>query len=568
MKLKGIKLQPNSKLSRRNLSHADLEDVNLSDSDLSEANLGYANLTNANLTNADLSHANLSCARLVETRLSGARLTNCNMFGVSFTSGFGETKRQTDLSVVDLREVKIQFSNFTYGDFDGVDLSLADLTRSDFTGARFRRAKFAGTNLERAKLVFFDGRDVDLRWANLEGADLSGSNFSGADFSKAKLRNAKCSSSSGSTKADFTDTKFCDSNLTNFSLWNVILNRTEFTGAVTDGLKIFEDQLNGVINLDLSRAIVYDRKTSKPIVGFDAKGTFIKSRDSGRSSMPPFANAKMPDDTTYDAPDQKVSLSTSNSSARNLGQVTQSIGDEKEETEVKLFLCNGIDFSHAAGVPFSLKTEMNKAGFGDIGDFFRQLTKIIEDPAVLVDLSKRIANDIDKDYFRVVVARLLNAVSYNSEIVKDADIKKWLIAAELAGFGVSSQRRLSEPFFNIVHRVVLNSIRTYGLQGLDIVRQLEVGAIAWEQVSDGKSVFGDDADVARSLLVAVVLQSILHSLKSAQSSQHVIESLSGTKGQNVSPREDLRLMTELGRQYARANGINYDDFVRRHAGIE
>jgi hypothetical protein len=115
---------------------------------------------------------------------------------------------------------------------------------------------------------------------------------------------------------------------------------------------------------------------------------------------------------------------------------------------------------------------------------------------------------------------------------------------------------------------VINSIRTYGFQGLEIVRQLEVGAIAWEQVSDGKSVFGDDADVARSLLVAVVLQSILHSLKSAQSSQHVIESLSANTGQKVSLREELRLMTELGRQYARANGINYDDFVRRHAGIE
>ena len=424
-----------------------------------------------------------------------------------------------------------------YVNLEGVNLEGMDLQAANLEGANLRNANLRNANLRNAILrnAILDG--ANLEGANLEDVVLEGVVLEGFNLRKTILRNA-----------NLRNANLRNANLEGAILQGVILNGANLEDANLECAALWEADLSSA-NLRNSNLL----HTNLLYANLDGVN---------------LENATMPDGTTYGSVNTKTSSSTSNSSARNLEQVTQSIGDEKEENEVKLFLCNGIDFSHAAGVPFSLKTEMNKAGFGDIGDFFRQLTKIVEDPAVLVDLSKKIANDINKDYFRVVVARLLNAVSYNSEIVKDADIEKWLIAAELAGFGVSSQRRLSEPFFNIVHRVVLNSIRTYGLQGLEIVRQLEVGAIAWEQVSDGKSVFGDDADVARSLLVAVVLQSILHSLKSAQSSQHVIESLSGTKGQNVSQREELRLMTELGRQYARANGINYDDFVRRHAGIE
>lgn len=245
--------------------------------------------------------------------------------------------------------------------------------------------------------------------------------------------------------------------------------------------------------------------------------------------------------------------------------MTMSEGSENSKT--KLFLCTGIDFSHNPSADFSLKTEMNKAGFRDIGDLFQQLTKTVEGSTQLVDLSRRIAKIRSRDFFRTVVARLLNAVSYNSSLVTDADIKDWLVAADLAGLGTVSQRRLSDSLFKIVHRVVTNSIRTNGVQGTEIVRQLEVGSLAWEQVSAGKTQFEDDPEAARSLLAGVVMQSILHSLKSAQAIQNVVESLSGTRGQTLSLREELRLMTELGRQYARANGIDYDDFVKRHFDI-
>jgi uncharacterized protein YjbI with pentapeptide repeats len=424
-----------------------------------------------------------------------------------------------------------------YVNLEGVNLEGMNLQAANLEGANLRNANLRFTILRNANLCNAILEGVNLEGANLEGVNLEGANLEGFNLRKINLRSA---------------------NLRNANLRNAILEGAILQGAILKNANLEDANLEcaALWEADLSFANLRNSNLLHT--------NLLYSNLDGVN----LENATMPDGAIYGSVNTKTSSSTSKSPSRSFEQVNQVPGKGKEKDETKLFLCDGIDFSHVSGVPFSLKNEMSNAGFRDIGDFFRQITKIVEDPTVLVDLSRRIANEIDKDYFRVVVARLLNAVSYNSAIVEDADIEKWLVAAELAEFGMSSQRRLSEPFFNIVHRVVINSIRTYGLQGLEIVRQLEVGAIAWEQVSEGKSVFGDDSDAARSLLVAVVLQSVLHSLKSAQSSQHVIESLSGTKGQNVSLREELRMMTELGRQYARANGINYDDFVRRHAGIE
>jgi hypothetical protein len=273
------------------------------------------------------------------------------------------------------------------------------------------------------------------------------------------------------------------------------------------------------------------------------------------------------DGTTSDIPKENMLLKTQSFQLQDSDQYMKSTFDGEGTRKARFFICEGIDFSHNPSAPFSLKNEMNNVGYRDIGDFFQQIVKVVENPTALVDLSKRIAHISNEDSFQLVVARLLQSVSFNSDIVKDADINNWVVAADLAGLGMNSQRRLSESLFKIARSVVTNSIRTHGLSGLEIVRKIEIGAVAWNQVSDGKTVFGDDSEAARLLLVGVVLQSILHCLKSAQSSQHVIESLSGSKGQNLSLREEARLMTEIGRQYARANGIDYDDFVRRHFGI-
>jgi uncharacterized protein YjbI with pentapeptide repeats len=385
-----------------------------------------------------------------------------------------------------------------------------------------------------------------LRFAQLQGLDLSGSNFSGANlecanlsgsnlerccFERASLRNANCSKA----------------NLMQVCVRWADIDGANFDGATINGMKIYEDQIEKTVNLNANVLDVYDRRTNERIKSL--KQIFVQ------------------DKLRHSEGTEKVKSKATKLSVPHMTHAKSTVNGEGN-SEAKFFLCANIDFSHANGVPFSLKNEMSKVGFRDIGDFFQQLVKVVEASTALVDLSKRIARISNQDFFRTTVARLLNAVSYNSEVVKDSDIKDWVVAADIAGLGMISQRRLSESLFKIVHRAVTNSIRTQGLQGVEIVRQLEVGAVAWEQVSDGKTVFGDDSEAARSLLIGVVLQSILHSLKSAESTQNVIESLSGTKGQNLSLRDEMRLMTELGRQYAKAHAIDYDHFVERLADFD
>lgn len=264
MRLKLIKLKPGSKLSSRNLLGADLEGVDLSDSDLSCANLTFANLDNANLSGADLRGANLSQTRLFTTKLSGANVAGCNFFGVHFTRPsfeFGKVTRQADLSEVDLREAKLPVAYFSGGLYEKIDLSGADLSHADFTHGRFRYSNFTNSNLKGAKLSYSDFSNADFRFAYLGGSDLSNSIFVRADFSKAFLGDAKCHDGN----SDFTGAKFRDANLNNCSLLRATINQTDFRGAQVDGLRIYDDQIQWAIGLDVSRVEIYGRASNKPI---------------------------------------------------------------------------------------------------------------------------------------------------------------------------------------------------------------------------------------------------------------------------------------------------------------
>mgnify|MGYP002628146186 FL=1 len=264
MRLKLIKLKPGSKLSSRNLLGADLEGVDLSDSDLSCANLTFANLDNANLSGADLRGANLSQTRLFTTKLSGANVAGCNFFGAHFTRPsfeFGKVTRQADLSEVDLREAKLPVAYFSGGLYEKIDLSGADLSHADFTHGRFRYSNFTNSNLKGAKLSYSDFLNADFRFAYLGGSDLSNSIFVRADFSKAFLGDAKCHDGN----SDFTGAKFRDANLNNCSLLRATINQTDFRGAQVDGLRIYDDQIQWAIGLDVSRVEIYGRESNKPI---------------------------------------------------------------------------------------------------------------------------------------------------------------------------------------------------------------------------------------------------------------------------------------------------------------
>ena len=407
------------------------------------------------------------------------------------------------------------FANLEGANLSGVNLSGVNLSGANLSGANLSDAKMSKANLSGANLWGTNLSGTSLKGAKMSKANLSGANLSGANLSKANLSDANLSYANLS-----------GANLEDANLHRAFLQEANLKGANLSGANLLGARLEGA-NLD---------------------GVTIQ------------------DGTTKDVPKDNMLFITQSSQMQDSDQYMKSPVDGEGERNERFFICEGIDFSHNPSAPFSLKNEMNNVGYMDIGDFFQQIVKVVENPTALVDLSKRIARISNEDSFQKVVARLLQSASFNSEIVKDTDIKNWVVAADLAGLGMNSQRRLSESLFKIAQSVVTNSIRTHGLSGLEIVRKIEIGAVAWDQVSDGKTVFGDDSEAARSLLVGVVLQSILHSLKSAQSSQHVVESLSGSKV-HFSLREEARLMTEIGRQYARAKGIDYDDFVRRHFDI-
>ncbi len=419
----------------------------------------------------------------------------------------------------------------------------------ELNGQKYKIKAFA--NLEGANLI-----GANLIGANLSGANLSGANLSGAKMSKANLSGANLWGTNLSGTS-LKDAKLSKANLSGANLSDAKMSKANLSDANLSYANLSGANLEGA---NLHRAFLQEAN----LKGANLSGAnLLGARLEGAN----LDGITIQDGTTSDIPKENMLLKTQSFQLQDSDQYMKSTFDGEGTRKARFFICEGIDFSHNPSAPFSLKNEMNNVGYRDIGDFFQQIVKVVENPTALVDLSKRIAHISNKDSFQLVVARLLQSVSFNSEIVKDADINNWVVAADLAGLGMNSQRRLSESLFKIARSVVTNSIRTHGLSGLEIVRKIEIGAVAWDQVSDGKTVFGDDSEAARLLLVGVVLQSILHCLKSAQSSQHVIESLSGSKGQNLSLREEARLMTEIGRQYARANGIDYDDFVRRHFGI-
>ena len=407
---------------------------------------------------------------------------------------------------------------------------------------------------------------ANLEGANLQGANLIGVNLSGANLSGANLSDAKMS------KANLSDANLWGTNLSGASLKGAKLSKANLSGANLSGSKLTGANLSDA-NLSYANLSYANLEDANLHRAFLQEANLSGANLSGANLLGARLEGVILDDitiqegTTKDVPKENILLKTQSSQLQVSDQYMKSTVDGEGNRKEKFFISEGIDFSHNPRAPFSLKNELNNVGFRDVGDFFHQIVNVVENPTALVDISQRIARIGTKDSFQLVVARLLQSVSFNSEIVKDADINNWVVAVDLAGLGMNSQRRLSESLIKIVRSVVTNSIRTHGLSGLKIVREIEIGAVAWDQVSDGKTVFGDDSEAARSLLVGVVLQSILHSLMSAQSSQHVTESLSGSKGQNLSLREEARLMSEIGRQYARVNGIDYDDFVRRHYGI-
>jgi hypothetical protein len=252
-----------------------------------------------------------------------------------------------------------------------------------------------------------------------------------------------------------------------------------------------------------------------------------------------------------------------------ISSVRHQFQKSEKSDEVKYYLCGPIAFSHNPSAQFSLQTEMSRAGFKDIQDFESQLLVVLDKPEMLDVLAGRVASIRGREVFRTVVARLLNALSYNYSNISESDVEGWVATCQLFGCGFRDPIWPSSDLLRIIKATIVESLKTRGEKGMLIVQVLEENSHVWESNTDSSGSSSDNPESARKLLSGVVILAIIHSLTSENASLHLVQSLSGNKvPQKISLREEMQLLTEIGRAFARSNGIDYDDFVRNHFNIK
>jgi uncharacterized protein YjbI with pentapeptide repeats len=200
-------------LRKVDLSGAHLGGVNLDGADLRGANTHYTsfgNLRGAKLDQADAPNVylrNLDGCSFRRANLGEAWLFYGNsdlVTGCDFTEAKMPGARAEDFQSAvrffdcvfrgaDLRDAKVERTEFERADFSGADLTRLHAHRARFDGANFAKARLGRADLRDASLVNADLRNADLREAVLSGADLTGANVEGADFAGAVLTGAKVS---------------------------------------------------------------------------------------------------------------------------------------------------------------------------------------------------------------------------------------------------------------------------------------------------------------------------------------------------------------------------------------
>jgi len=274
--------------------------------------------------------------------------------------------RLAEVSNADSGGAKVASANYSFGKHSYVDFSSMDLQFADFNSANLFRAKFTKANLKQAKLVFCDCTDVDFRWANLEEADLRNTNFSKADFANANLTRAKMFSAS--------------------------FSNTNFTGAITTGLQIFEDEIAAVRNLDLSQVDIYDRKTNKLISAQNSS----QRKDEDRTSGEPYAPPRL------QAPTQVAKNSKATSFQTQESAILLKVRKEVDEFVEQIQRIRGSDTALAFASPSEIQRILNS--IQEITD--RALARaahfygVVHNDLLTFD-KEELVNQIDKEFERV-----------------------------------------------------------------------------------------------------------------------------------------------------------------------
>ena len=239
-----------------NLSGADLSEADLSGLDLSEALLVGSDLSDANLT-----AANLAAADLTDSTLIGAQLSEANLLDpvVANVRAY-ELQGACPEPLKDRWECRTHASSglaFLVGpgvNMTGSDLSNTDLSNLTLDGATLSGSALAGANLSGASLAatrtygVLGGCPASLpeRWSCVEaqatfillgpGSDLNGLDLSNAALTELDLEGAQ-----------ITGTDFSNTDLRGTNLSDVMAVRSNFTGALMDGVQLADSHLNEAI---------------------------------------------------------------------------------------------------------------------------------------------------------------------------------------------------------------------------------------------------------------------------------------------------------------------------------
>jgi hypothetical protein len=218
-------------------------------------------------------------------------------------------------------------------------------------------------------------------------------------------------------------------------------------------------------------------------------------------------------------------------------------------------------FSSATALSnFSLQDQMASIGVHSIDDLYQRLSEMQSSPSVLTRLATSIASiPKDADLGRVL-ARLMFACSYVAGPHTTASAAHSFAALTIVGIKSPSDQIVARRAVTTVYAGIEAACKSR--EPLTCVNALQVISPIWcNDLPLGEKHIGGSH--GRSWVAAVVIN-YLAELKvgTIDMMPAITESLQG--GRVLSNTEHMRQMSKLGRSWAEARGIDYDEYIRRN----
>jgi len=218
---------------------------------------------------------------------------------------------------------------------------------------------------------------------------------------------------------------------------------------------------------------------------------------------------------------------------------------------------------------FSLANAALEAGLPDLATFIAQVAMAPTLPDVITGYAQGLSKYGNKDEFRVCLARMTYAVSFGHTAVSSDAVEMWV---DMSNQTLLHGNRLKASTCNLLSNALWAAINDgRGTNGLSVVAALSEVDDLWGD-GTGTGPTGDDRATARLVSAMTVMLIMSSVFESTEFKRLAGESLAGLNpsGTYVSlpPRDHARLMWQIGRAWAEARGIDFDEFVRRHEGID